>query len=75
MHFHCAYVYDENGREKTAEYESPKQSHNTADPNSIAGILVHEINKQLRHTFKALIAVGKYPIGGEKSWEMVSEGT
>ena len=74
VHFHCVYMYEENSVEKTAEYESPKQSHNIADPNVIAGILVNEIKKERGHTVKALMAIGKYPVGGEKAWQTVSEG-
>ena len=46
VHFHCIYFYDENSVRKTAEYDSPKQSHNIANPNVIAGILKHEIKKE-----------------------------
>lgn len=67
-------MYEENGVEKTVEYESPKQSHNIADPNVIAGILVNEIKKELGHTVKALMAIGKYPVDGEKAWKVVREG-
>lgn len=74
VHFHCVYIYEENGVDKTAEYESPKHSHNIADPNVISNILIQEINKEIGRTVKGLMAIGKYPVGGKKAWQTVSEG-
>lgn len=61
VYLKCQYIYEKNGKEKSAFYLSPKLGHNLTNPNIIIMILRNEIWKEKGHEVKTFLMVGKEP--------------
>lgn len=62
----CDYTYEEKGEVKTTEYKSPKQYHNSTNPNTIAKIIASEIKNETGRTVKSFIRLVEMPVVSKK---------
>lgn len=71
-HLFCIYIHEENGEEKTAEFETIKPNQNLTDPHAITRVLKSEIEKELGHNVIDFFTFGKAPVG-EKNWKVIEQ--
>ncbi|GLC89321.1 hypothetical protein [Lysinibacillus piscis] len=62
VHLKCGYLYRQDGKEKSDEYISTKESPNFVDPSVIAQKLANEILNETGRMVTSFLYVGKEPV-------------